>query len=97
MANVYDPPGMRAGADAIEKELQAFKDALAEVQAIMDVIKPEAFDDQTGQRLVNMYNREAVPCLQETAATIQQYVHLLRTCAQKFGSAIDNSSSYLIS
>lgn len=95
MANTYDPPGMRTGAEQISTELGSFTAAMEELNEVMDVISPSAFDDETGRRLVKQYREEAVPSMEETAQTISQFVTLLRTCAVKFGNAIDNGNANL--
>lgn len=95
MANTYDPPGMRSGAEQISTELGKFTEAMNDTKDTMAFINPTAFDDETGRSLVRLYQKEAVPSMEETAATISQFVTLLRTCAVKFGNAIDNGNAKL--
>lgn len=95
MANTYDPPGMRSGAEQISTELSTFTEAMNDIKNVMSFISPTAFDDETGRSLVRLYQKEAVPSMEQTAQTISQFVTLLLTCARKFGNAIDNGNASL--
>lgn len=95
MANKYDPPGMKRGAENIERELQTFTQAKDRISTAMDTIRSTAFDDETGRRLVQMYKQEAKPAMEDLEDTLKDFVSLLKMCAKKFGNAIDNGNSFL--
>lgn len=97
MANKYDPPGMKRGAEAIERELGTFSQLKERIITDMDSIAESDFQDETGRRLVQMYKRDAKPAMEELEKTLNDFVSLLKVCAQKFGSAIDNGNSFLSS
>lgn len=97
MANKYDPPAMKRGAESIEQELQNFIQAKEGICSVMDTIQSTAFRDETGMRLVQMYRQDAKPAMDELEQTLTDFTSLLKVCAGKFGSAIDNGNSFLSS
>lgn len=97
MANKYDPPAMKRGAEEIERELTELSRAKEAIHTAMDSISTTAFRDETGRRLVQMYKNEAKPAMEELEQTLTDFVSLLKMCAKKFGSAIDNGNSFLSS
>lgn len=97
MANKYDPPGMKRGAEEIERELRVFTQAKESISTAMDTMEAADFRDETGRRLVRMYRQEAKPAMEELEQTLNDFVSLLKMCAKKFGSAIDNGNSFLSS
>ena len=94
MANKYDPPGMKRGAEQIGQELKTFSKAKDDFCAAMDLLGT-TFMDETGVRLIRMYKQEAKPAMEELEQTLTDFVALLKMCATKFGNAIDNGNSYL--
>ena len=42
-----------------------------------------------------MYKQEAKPAMEDLEETLTDFVSLLKMCAKKFGSAIDNGNSFL--
>lgn len=95
MANQYDPPGMKSGADSMERELETFNQIKSNMDSIVDNMSLKLWNDATNQRFGKRYNHEAKKALEELSKTISEFASLLRQCARKYGNAIDNGNSNL--
>ncbi len=95
MANQYDPPRMKSGADSMERELETLNQIKSNMDSIVDNMSLKLWNDATNQRFGKRYNNEAKKALEELSKTISEFASLLRQCARKYGNAIDNGNSNL--
>lgn len=95
MANKYDPPSMKTGAAAVEREMENFDRFRQQMDQIVAGMSSSAWDDATNQRFVRRYNNEAKHAAEKLSKSMKEFAAVLKQCARLYGNAIDQGNSQL--